>query len=696
MALRLVDRLRAARQRQFVGRSAECELFRGALAARELPFSVLHIFGPGGIGKTTLLAEFSRICQEAEVPACLLDAREIDPSPEPFLAALRQAMGLLADAPPRAALSLDGQRQVLLIDTYEALAPLDGWLRDVFLPQLPADALIVLAGRDPPATAWRSDPGWQDLVRLLPLRNLTPDESLLFLRQRDLPAEAHRPVLEFTHGHPLALSLVADTFAQRENVTFQPEDAPDIVRTLLSRFVQKVPGPAHRAALEACALVRLMTEPLLQAMLPFPDVSELFDWLRDLSFIESSRQGLFPHELAREALTTDLRWRNPDWYATLHARARAHYAARLQQAARQIEQQRILLDYIFLHRDNPAVRPFYVWNVAGGLADIARPGDWPAVRAMIAAHEGEQAALIVEHWLQLQPQSLIVFRDESQAPQGFLLQLALHLTDDEQRAPDPCARAAWEHLQRHAPLRGGEEATLFRSWMARDAYQGVSATQSLIFVQAVQHYLTTPGLAFSMFVCADGAFWAPLFAYADMPQLETAAFEVGGRPFAIFGHDWRATPPGAWLARLAARETAEGEAPGAPQPALQIAVLSQDEFFDAVRAALRDLTRPAALASNPLLRSRLLGERVGPQASNAERAAALQELLRTTCEALQASPRDAKLYRVLYHSFIIPSATQEQAAELLDLPFSTYRRYLKSAVQLVSEHLWQGELQHPG
>jgi hypothetical protein len=35
-------------------------------------------------------------------------------------------------------------------------------------------------------------------------------------------------VLAFTHGHPLALALVADLLARGEQPTFTPEDAPDV------------------------------------------------------------------------------------------------------------------------------------------------------------------------------------------------------------------------------------------------------------------------------------------------------------------------------------------------------------------------------------------------------------------------------------------------------------------------------------
>ena len=63
-------------------------------------------------------------------------------------------------------------------------------------------------------------------------------------------------------------------------------------------------------------------------MLDTADAHELFEWLRELSFVETGPSGLFPHDLAREALAAELRWRNPDWYAELHRRARGYYATK--------------------------------------------------------------------------------------------------------------------------------------------------------------------------------------------------------------------------------------------------------------------------------------------------------------------------------------------------------------------------------
>jgi len=41
--------------------------------------------------------------------------------------------------------------------------------------------------------------------------------------------------------------------------------------------------------LEACALVRTLTEGLLNQMLNMAEAHELFEWLRELSFIDSGR-----------------------------------------------------------------------------------------------------------------------------------------------------------------------------------------------------------------------------------------------------------------------------------------------------------------------------------------------------------------------------------------------------------------------
>lgn len=697
--MRLADRLRVAHRRNFVGRTPELALFNSALAAESPLFYVLYIFGPGGIGKTSLLREFVYQCEQHQVSVIHLDGRDIEPTPESFLRALQAALGLTPPASPVEFLAAQTRRSVLLIDTYEMLTPLDRWLRQYFLPQLSDNVLTVLAGRDSPALAWRTDPGWQAVLKILPLRNLNPQESQTYLTNVQIPLEQHQQILSFTYGHPLALSLVADLFAQRQNLQLQFEAPPDMIKALLERLVQKVPSPAHRTALEACAIVRVTTEALLAEMLAVSGpaqqgVRELFEWLRQLSFIETNAEGLFPHDLIREALVADLCWRNPDWYAELHRRARSYYTSHLQQTAGRAQQQ-VLFDYVFLHRDNPMVRPFFEWQSGGSiLTDTLKQADIPSLMTIVAKHEGDESARLAAYWCSRQPQGARVFRDIDMQPSGLLLMVSLDQIDAQDLATDPAIHSAFGYLQQRAPLKPGQKATLFRFWLARDTYQSVSPIQSLIFIIMVQHYITTPNLAYTMLPCAEPEFWGPMFAYADLQRVAQADFEIGGRRYGMYGHDWRVVPPLNWLALLANREIAiaQGEQVLPPAPPQPLLVLSQPEFEAAVKDALHNFLQPDMLQTNPLTQSRLVLKQAGANAPKTERAAVLKTLLQQAADSLQNSPRELKFYRALYHTYFQPASTQEQTAELLNLPFSTFRRHLKTGLARTTQILWQQEI----
>jgi hypothetical protein len=157
----------------------------------------------------------------------------------------------------------------------------------------------------------------------------------------------------------------------------------------------------------------------------------------------------------------------------------------------------------------------------------------------------------------------------------------------------------------------------------------------------------------------------------------------------VFARDWRRERGVDWLERMAGRELGD-EAP-APDPEREVApvlALSQPEFADAVRRALRDLHSPGALATNPLARARVVREREA-EVSAPE---ALRGLVREALDALRDDPRREKLIRALECTYVRPAPTQEAAAELLNLPFSTYRGHLTRGLEWVVDWLWQREL----
>jgi hypothetical protein len=216
----------------------------------------------------------------------------------------------------------------IFIDTYERLELLDGWLREQYLPTLPAQTLIMIASRHLPSMGWRTDPGWAAVLQVLPLRNFPPEESRAYLTSRGVPEPLQAEALGFTHGNPLALSLLTDLYRlQPERFTVRH---PDVIQALVRRLLDDVPTPLHRRALEVCAHLRVTTEDRLAEALMISDGRELFDWLRSLSFIETGPVGVFPHDLTRDVIEADLRWRSPERFRQLHEDVRRGIVRQLQ------------------------------------------------------------------------------------------------------------------------------------------------------------------------------------------------------------------------------------------------------------------------------------------------------------------------------------------------------------------------------
>jgi len=553
---------------------------------------------------------------------------------------------------------------------------------------LPADTLLIIAGQRPPSAGWRTDPGWADLIRVINLQNLSRSECHAYLSGRGVQESLHDTAVDFTHGHPLALALVGEVL--KDHGTFAPDQSADVIGELLGTLVRDAPTPAHRQALEASAQVRVVTEPLLAALLDVPDAADLFGWMRGLPFVDPGPLGLHLHDLARNVLASDLQWRHPDRYVDVHTRARLHYLARLENAD-PATHAGVLMDLMYLHTDLRQFLQAPDADAEAGRLQPAARNDLDGISALVDRHEGADSAALARYWFGEQPDAWLVVRGTNGKLTGVMCLLAVQDIASADRAADPAVAGAWRQLALHAPLRPGERVTLVRFWMSDQAYQSVSPVQSLITTQLARHYLGTAGLAVTLVPFAYPDEWEQVCEYADQRRLPAADFVVGGRNYAVFGHDWRVVPPAAWVARLSAQEIGTQVGDGAPAAAPALLVLGEAEFAAAVKRALKDVTRADRLRDNPMLRSRIVTDRAGKDASAGERVAALQQIV-TDAAALGPTPADRKLARVLYRAYLSPAPTQERAAEVLDLPSSTFRRLLTTAVGRVVDALWHREL----
>ncbi len=636
----LAQRVAAARRRAFVGRAAEIELFRQAVEApEEPPFTVLHVHGPGGIGKSALLRMFSDIASHLLVVR--IDARDLAPGPDALRAAIAPAVA---------------DRAVLLVDTYELLAPLDALLRDELLPALPSDVVVVLAGRHLPDPRWTSDPGWRELVRLLPLAPLSAAEAAGCLSGVPLPDEERERVLAFCSGYPLALVMAQELAGSGAGVPERLVE-PGTVGALVSRLVDVAPSPAHRQALQVCALARCTDAALLGDVL---DAPELLDWLRARPYVETGPRGVFPHDIVRDLLVADLRWRDRPAATALEGAVRRSMLGRLRSGGAARDD--AVLDFLFNLRHNPVARAFYDWDSFGAVpATPYRAGDRAGVLELLTRQLGVEGAAPVARWLDVAPGSFVVLR-EGDTIRGTVCWLVLQEAQSEAIRADPVAAAVWAWAKASG-LRDGQQVTLMRYFTDRHADQRASPTVDAASVLHIRQVLIRRDLAVDALVTTDPEYLRPLWGqiqYDHRPELDVV---LGGRLFAVFACNWQAQAPrsGVW-SDVAPARTIEP----APDP----------EVVDAVRAALRDLRRPDLLARNPLI-----ARGVAPDAD------ALRARLVAAVEQLRGHPRDEKLHRVLDRTYLRPAATQELAAEVLGLPFSTYRRHLTQGVARVAASL---------
>jgi AAA ATPase-like protein len=535
------DRLRQESRRYFVGRAAEIGLVQDALAAPDPAFSVLYVHGPGGIGKSALLDRLAADAAAAGKLVVHVDLHTIPARAPAFVAALAGAVDRTG-SDDLAELVRDLRQLVLVVDTFELGDALQDWLADELIPALPAGTLVMIAGRNLPPTRWQTDPAWRTVARVVALGNLTDADVGRYLDLHGLDAGLHRRVLALTRGHPLALSLVVDVLHQRSSSRRDIADlmdTPDVVRTLVQSFVGEIPDPQRREALAACAHVRFTTEDLLRSAVDVADAGDLFEWLRSRPFVAESRHGLFPHDLAREVLDTDLRWRDRVGYQDLHTRIRAYLLRRLQ-APRESERQRAAVDLISLHRMNPVIRPLFDWASLGDLRlERMRPDDAAVVVEMTDRHQGAEQAELARHWIDRQPDGFVVFRRKGEVV-GYVAILRLHDASPDDIARDPGAGAMWAYATTHEPPGPGEPVTAARFAVdrAQDQRRPSASSDGWSMIHLLRT-ANTPGLTWDFIGPWQSPDVDPLMRYVEYHRVPAADFEVGGRHHFVYAHDWR-------------------------------------------------------------------------------------------------------------------------------------------------------------
>jgi predicted ATPase len=199
VATMLGTRLSQRDSHRLVGRDSQLAALE-ELFVEDPRASVVFLHGPGGIGKSTLLREVARRGERRGWRATFVEGRELAPVPDALEQAVRAARG--------------HEQPLLLLDSYERMRAMGGYLRRELLPSLPERTIVVIASRGSPERAW-FEGGWESLMLDVELGPLSGQEARDLLRGRGVDEpRISAELVAWAEGSPLALALGADTVGQ--------------------------------------------------------------------------------------------------------------------------------------------------------------------------------------------------------------------------------------------------------------------------------------------------------------------------------------------------------------------------------------------------------------------------------------------------------------------------------------------------
>jgi hypothetical protein len=324
-------------------------------------------------------------------------------------------------------------------------------------------------------------------IQLGPLSNLEARELLL---RCGVPEMDTQLVMQFTHGHPLALKLAAATIAERPNLHLKEVESQLVVGELTQLYMSDVRDPVSRVVLEAASVVRRTTHSLLGAMLPDIAPNDAYDRLQALPFVENASDGLMIHELVQQAIVAHLRAADPARYSSYRRAAWHQLRSEFSPSSRAMIW-RYNADMIYLI-DNPAIHDLFFPNDAYLYAvEQATPQDWPAIREITLRHDGPETLAIIQHWWDLAPDAFSVVRGRPGDVAAYNCILVVDPSNNRLQFSDPVTRQWWQHLQAN-PIPKRQLAVFILKYLGAENGDGDHPVIGPIMLDIKRHYLENP------------------------------------------------------------------------------------------------------------------------------------------------------------------------------------------------------------
>ncbi|RUS43884.1 ATP-binding protein [Cohnella sp. AR92] len=371
MAMKIVRQvLNDLQQKRFVGREKELAVMLQELCGINDDWCLLHIHGPGGIGKSALLRAFQRTAQERLIlyvdgrsflyPTHFIEAIRIQLSEAGFSRTDTADESRIGEAEAELLNGIADRCRgiVLLLDSMDRWGTVEPWLREKWLPLLTVRVKVCTAGRYPLDEGMLSATEWCGVyrnIRLNPFNRREIERYTIACGIAD--PEMSYSIESFSGGIPLALSLACEKVIMHGARSFLEGGQTQAIIASMDRALfqdGKMPTPFKRL-LSAASLLWRFDQDMLQWILGEDVPADTFNDFCNLPYVKRFQQGGYGIlNAVRKWTNAEMEQRSPETHARYKQRAIGAIERRWMNTAPGNEErkQKLRLEKVFLLSDD--------------------------------------------------------------------------------------------------------------------------------------------------------------------------------------------------------------------------------------------------------------------------------------------------------------------------------------------------------
>jgi hypothetical protein len=273
----------------------------------------------------------------------------------------------------------------------------------------------------------------------------------------------------------------------------------------------------------------------------------LFEWLAEQSYVSSGPEGLWPHELVRDAIDEELRWRDPESSRALQHAVNRHLIRQLQ---KRVSISHTIFELQYLERRSPVMRRFFDFAALGTIS--VRPASTVDASGIARLRDaglppGERA--LFDHWRHHGATRTSTAHRRNGELCGVTQVLRLDGLDDLSAAADPVVSAVRQALG-DALTDRASVSLMSRFTVPEGERRALNPAMNALQNSHLILWATEPNLRFYVVAVLHPDRFAPLLEGTRFQRLAGCDRVVDGIPIGCFVHDWQAEPWTEWRDRL--------------------------------------------------------------------------------------------------------------------------------------------------